>query len=213
MSFLINPQNKILRFNFLILLVHFSGMAFSQSDTTDDNSEVKMIMSLEKQPEFVGGIQALNKYIYSNTDYTKKARKDSACGTVYVGFWVTKTGEIKDPEILKGIHPDLDSIAIELIKQMPDWIPGKQRGRPVDAQYNLPIRFQLNKTDFQDIPTETSRYWRKRGKRKFIKTCLEDYGKTEQECECWYSFIIWNYNYLRLKDIDLDSMFNNQYCK
>lgn len=181
---------------------------------SQNESEEKIgITVVENLPEFVGGINALYKYIDSSTVYTKQARKDSANGTVYANFRVTKNGKIENPEILKGIHPDLDSITKDMISNMPDWIPGRNRGRNVRTIYNMPIRFHLNKKDIYHTAPEPSNYWEKRGKRKFMKICLEDYGKSQQECRCWYDFIIWNYNNTQLKRLDLDWMFKYQRCE
>lgn len=208
-SFQINTISFSLLFVFLFFFETLSG----QTDTAKEQNIVKMILSVEKQPEFIGGLKALNSYIYSNTVYTEQAKKDSAFGTVYVNFWVTKTGEIKDPKILRGVHPDLDSITVDLIKNMPDWIPGEQRGQPIGVRYNLPIKFQLQMEDIKNMTPKPAKYWKKRGKRKFMKTCRKDYSKSQKECDCWYNYIIMNYNDTKLKRLDLEWIFEHQQCK
>lgn len=213
MTFLKERQNKIMRISFLLIFIFISGMIFSQNDTTDEKNVAKMIFSLERAPEFVGGIKALHAYLDSNKTYTQQARKDSAFGTVYVNFLVTETGDIKDPEVLRGIHPDLDSITVDLIKNMPDWIPGEQRGQPIGVRYNLPIKFHLQMEGVNNMTPKPSKYWKKRGKRKFMKTCRKDYSKSQQECDCWYNYIIQNHNDTKLKRLDLEWIFEHQQCK
>jgi protein TonB len=56
---------------------------------------------------------------------------------------VDKDGKIRDAKVLRGIGGGCDEEAIRVVKAMPAWKPGKQRGKPVTVQYNLPIRFTL----------------------------------------------------------------------
>ena len=37
-----------------------------------------------------------------------------------------------------------------MVKSMPKWIPGKQRGKPVRTQFNLPINF-VRPADYQPL--------------------------------------------------------------
>jgi protein TonB len=64
-------------------------------------------------------------------------------GVVYVTFVVDKDGKIKDVKVLRGIGGGCDEEAVRVVKNMPSWKPGKQRGKSVTVQYNLPIRFTL----------------------------------------------------------------------
>jgi protein TonB len=63
---------------------------------------------------------------------------------VYIGFVVCPDGSICDPQVLRGIGYDCDQEALRLIREMPRWLPGKQRGQPVAVRYSLPVRFFLN---------------------------------------------------------------------
>ena len=36
--------------------------------------------------------------------------------------------------------------AVRIVKKMPNWIPGKQKGQTVRVKYTLPISFSLDKT-------------------------------------------------------------------
>jgi len=107
---------------------------------------------------------------------------------------------------------DLDSISITLVKNMPRWIPARHRGKPVKCQFNMPIEFNHKGKNGKNLPIP-SKYWSKKGRRNFSQECLNEYGKTQAECDCWYNFIIWNYNTRKLDDLDLKSMFEYQKCK
>lgn len=99
---------------------------------------------VEQQPEFPGGMKALGEYIGNNLKYPEAAQKANAHGRVFVNFVVTKTGEITDINLLKGIGYGADQEAMRVVAQMPRWKPGSQRGQAVNVRYNLPINFQLD---------------------------------------------------------------------
>lgn len=101
----------------------------------------KTFIVVEKMPQFKG---SLNKYLSKNLTYPTKAKQIGAEGKVFVQFVVNKKGEIKNVKILRGVNKWLDEEAIRVVKAMPNWNPGKQRGKAVNVLYNLPINFQLN---------------------------------------------------------------------
>jgi periplasmic protein TonB len=92
----------------------------------------------EVPPEFVGGKEALFEYINKNIVYPE----DVVRGNVYVAFVVTKEGAIRDVRVVKGINENCDKEAIRLIKNMPPWDPGMQKGKIVSSVYGLPIIFR-----------------------------------------------------------------------
>lgn len=95
---------------------------------------------VENMPEFNG---SLNKYLSENVKYPKKAKKMGLQGKVHVQFVVSKKGEIKEVKILRGVNKWLDEEALRVVSAMPNWKPGKQRGKAVEVIYNLPINFRL----------------------------------------------------------------------
>jgi len=187
---------------------------FGQNDTTGQNEdqEIELIMVLETMPKFVGGYEALYRYVNSNAIYTENARKEKVTGKVFISFWVEKDGSISEPKILRGLHPDLDSISLNLVKNMPKWIPATQRGQTVKCRFNLPIEFSFDQSQNSNN-SEPSKYWRKKGKKKFMKTCTQEFRKSKTECDCWYNFIILNYNNRTLKTLDIKEIFEKQKCK
>ena len=103
----------------ILLFMMTSITTFSQIDSTSSkNEEFELICWVESMPEFVGGMKSLQRYLITNAIYTPTALKDSASGTVYLTFVVDENGNIVDPRILKGVHHDLDSISLKLIKDM-----------------------------------------------------------------------------------------------
>lgn len=104
----------------------------------------KIFTIVEEMPQFPGGGEAaLVKYLQNNIKYPAMARENGIEGIVYVTFVVDKEGKVKDAKILRGKGAGLDEEALRVIRAMPDWKPGKQNGRSVAVQYNLPVNFKL----------------------------------------------------------------------
>ncbi len=87
--------------------------------------------------------QRLLEYIYGNIKYPSIARENGIEGTVFATFVVEKDGSITIPKVLRDIGGGCGKEVLRVIKQMPDWIPGAQRGRKVRVQFNLPVKFSL----------------------------------------------------------------------
>lgn len=109
----------------------------------EEVSEEPTFTVVDKMPSFTGGEKAMYKFIGDNITYPKEAKKAGVAGRVYVKFVVEKDGSITDVEILKGIGSGCDEAALNVIKSMPNWVPGSQRGKAVRVQYNMPISFKL----------------------------------------------------------------------
>jgi protein TonB len=104
----------------------------------------EVYMVVEQQPEFEGGYEAMLSFIKKNMVYPANARRMQIDGTVHVSFIVSKTGEISDVKVLRGIMTDCDNEAVRVVKMMPRWKPGKQNGKPVYVRFIMPIKFRLN---------------------------------------------------------------------
>lgn len=102
---------------------------------------------VEQQPEFRGGMMALSQYLKRNLRYPTEAQRSKVQGRVFVQFVVTEMGDIRELRILKGIGFGCDEEAVRVVSQMPKWTSGKQNGKPVSVQYNLPIQFSLEKVE------------------------------------------------------------------
>jgi protein TonB len=109
----------------------------------EEVAEAEIFTVVEDQPTFPGGDEARIRFLTNNIKYPQMARESSIQGTVYVTFVVERDGSVTDVRILRGIGGGCDEEAIRVIKAMPKWIPGKQRGKPVRVQFNMPIKFTL----------------------------------------------------------------------
>ena len=122
------------------------------SSITTVNEEVEEIEEeiftvVEVQPQFPGGEDSLYNFIYSNLRYPQVAKDNSIEGRVFLRFVVEKDGSITNVRILRDIGGGCGQEAKRVVKMMPKWIPGKQNGKPVRVQFNMPITFKLNEED------------------------------------------------------------------
>ena len=105
--------------------------------------ELEIFTVVEDQPNFPGGDEARILYLKDNIKYPQMARESGIQGTVYVTFVVERNGSVTDVKVLRGIGGGCDEEAIRVIQNMPKWNAGKQRGKPVRVQFNMPIKFTL----------------------------------------------------------------------
>lgn len=103
----------------------------------------ELFVSVEQQPEYPGGIEALRSFLNKNLNYPRSAANAGISGKVYISFVVNTDGSLTEVQVLKGIGFGCDEEAIRVIRKMPQWRPGKQSGRAVRVKFNLPISFTL----------------------------------------------------------------------
>jgi len=106
--------------------------------------EAEIFTVVESMPEFPGGTGELYKYLGQSIKYPPLAKESGIQGRVFVNFVVEPNGSISHVRVLRGIGGGCDEEAIRVIKNMPNWNAGKQRGKPVRVQFNMPILFKLN---------------------------------------------------------------------
>jgi periplasmic protein TonB len=110
----------------------------------EEEEEVQIFTVVESMPGFPGGESARIQYLNDNIKYPQMARESGIQGRVFVTFVVEKDGSVTDVKVLRGIGGGCDEEAVRVIQNMPKWDPGKQRGKPVRVQFNMPILFKLN---------------------------------------------------------------------
>lgn len=103
----------------------------------------EIFVVVEDQPEFPGGMSALMKFLGDNIRYPVIAQENGIQGRVITNFVVERDGSITDVQVVRGQDPSLDKEAVRVIKTMPKWKPGKQRGKAVRVRFTLPVVFRL----------------------------------------------------------------------
>ena len=103
----------------------------------------KVFDVVEQQPQYPGGMGALNQWLGSNIKYTVMAAENGIEGRVVVQFVVERDGSVSGVHVVRGVDPSLDKEATRVVSAMPKWIPGKQNGSAVRVKYTVPVTFRL----------------------------------------------------------------------
>ncbi len=115
----------------------------SEGGTGESAAVVGPYVVVEKMPEFVGGMDALMRYLRSHLRYPNAALREQAEGRVFVSFVVQADGTIADITVPKGLGFGLDEEAQRVVRQMPAWTPGRQSNHAVPVRFTLPITFKI----------------------------------------------------------------------
>jgi protein TonB len=104
----------------------------------------KIFTTVEINPSFPGGEDALMRFLNKNMRYPQMAVEAGISANIFVQFVVDSEGNIKDVKTV-GAHKGagLEEEAVRVVRLMPKWKPGRQNDRNVSVQFNLPIRFHL----------------------------------------------------------------------
>lgn len=109
----------------------------------EEPQEEEIFQVVETMPSFPGGMGALMKFLGKNINYPTIAQENGIQGRVIIQFVVNKDGSIVQPVVVRGVDPYLDKEALRVIKTMPKWSPGEQRGKKVRVKYTVPVTFKL----------------------------------------------------------------------
>ena len=83
------------------------------------------------------------EFIANNIQYPIVAEENGVQGRVLVSFVIKKDGSLSNVRVVKSVDPALDKEAVRLIKSMPKWSPGKEKGQFVNVKFTVPVTFRL----------------------------------------------------------------------
>ncbi len=127
---------------YLFALVSFQ-FGFSQEPTVavpvdgDTKSEILNASSVEKKPEYPGGIGEFYKHVANH--FNVPTHKDFKGGKVMVSFVVERDGTLTDIKVLRDAGFGSAEEAIRVLKISKIWQPAEQNGKKVRCHYMLPI--------------------------------------------------------------------------
>ena len=98
---------------------------------------------VEEMPEFLGGVDAMMEYLQKELRYPESAKEKGIQGRVTVQFIIDKEGNVTNSKVTRSVDKDMDTEAIRLVKAMPKWKPGMQKGKAVAVKYTVPVVFRL----------------------------------------------------------------------
>ncbi len=120
-------------------------MTANAQKTVVSQSKQNVYDVVEQMPEFPGGMPAMIEFLQTNLNYPKDAKKQNVGGRILVMFVVEADGSISNVRVAKKVFPSLDAEALRVVKAMPKWNPGKEKGKPVRVNFSLPIVFSPKK--------------------------------------------------------------------
>lgn len=128
------------------LSVHLFEQLFDLATYEEDT----VYQIVEQMPQYTGGEEAMMKYVAENIKYPQAAKDKNIGGRVFVSFVIEKDGSVNEVKVMRGIGGGCDEEAVRVIKGMPKWKPGIQKGKPVRVSYMMPLNFKLS----DDQPTK-----------------------------------------------------------
>ena len=128
---------------FMSMMAVLSLTTASAQKTVVSQKNQKVFEVVEQMPEYPGGMMAMMEFLQDNMKYPADAEKQKVQGKVMVSFIVETDGSISDVKVMKNVFPSLDAEAIRVVKAMPRWTPGKQKGKVVRVHFSLPITYRL----------------------------------------------------------------------
>ena len=109
----------------------------------DSTAKEEVFMVAEQMPEFPGGMKEMLKFLQENVKYPENAMKNNVQGRVIVQFVIEKDGTPTEFKVLRSVDPDLDAEALRVMKAMPKWKPGMQKGQVVRVKFTVPVSFKI----------------------------------------------------------------------
>jgi len=141
-------MKKLLSLILFITPLFLSAQTDSTKTAADSAAEDTAIAQYsEVLPEYPGGQDAMAKFISKKLKYPKKARKNGIEGRVLVQFVIEKDGTTSSHVVLKDIGYGCGEEVIRVIKKMPEWKPGTQKGEAVRVRLVLPVTFKITEEE------------------------------------------------------------------
>lgn len=119
--------------------------AMQKNGDTPQKEHSPIYEVVENMPEFPGGTKAMLDFLKNNIQYPDMARKNGVQGKVILKVVIDKDGSVTQPTLIRSIDSDLDKEALRIVKLMPKWKPGTQRGKAMKVEYTFPVTFKLDK--------------------------------------------------------------------
>lgn len=130
-------MRKIFATAIIFIMTITAAYAIATAHTETQNKD-KIVM-----PKFPTGQRGLQKYLLEEARFPDEARRSGNIGEVIVGFTVEANGVITGVRVLRSVSEVLDAEAVRIVKNMPDWKPGKKNGKKIRTELTIPINFKI----------------------------------------------------------------------
>ena len=134
-----------MKFLLASLIIFLSMASSAQKADSLPKPSAPVYRVVEVMPEYPGGTDSLTAFFKANLKYPRSARENSISGKVVYEAVVETDGSLSEIKIKTAVSPKLDEEALRLIKLLPKFSPGKQKGKLVRVMITLPVDFKLPK--------------------------------------------------------------------
>ncbi|WP_316830749.1 energy transducer TonB [Pedobacter aquatilis] len=125
-----------------ILPLLFIMLVISSSESKAQ--KIYDFVSVDKVPEYPGGIKKFYEYLGQNIKYPAVAKANKTSGKVFLTFVVEESGSLTNVEVTRGLSKETDAEALRVFKASPKWKPGIVKGKPVRVKYNINVNFDVD---------------------------------------------------------------------
>lgn len=130
--------------NLFTFVEYYQADTLVKGESTDSVGNKYQYNIADLKPEFGGGQGEMMKFLVKNIRYPEMEANETIQGRVYVGFYISLDGSVKNVSVKRWVSPGLDKEALRVVEKMPKWKPGLVRGVPMERKYILPINFKIN---------------------------------------------------------------------
>jgi len=117
-----------------------TSAGIEKSPTEGIPSGTSIYKSVDKLPQYPGGIEKFYQYVSRNFRSPEDEQISSTSVRVVVTFVIEKDGSMTDIKVLQNPGYGMDKEAIRVLKSLKiKWEPGQIKGIPVRTAYSLPI--------------------------------------------------------------------------
>ncbi|MBQ9357116.1 MAG: energy transducer TonB [Prevotella sp.] len=107
------------------------------------DDDVVSLRVVEEMPQFPGGPVEFMKWLTRNLKYPPAVQQQQLQGRVVAEFIVGSDGSVTDVKILTSLHPQCDNEVLRVLRMMPRWTPGIDKGEPCRTKVCIPVVFKL----------------------------------------------------------------------
>jgi TonB family protein len=108
-----------------------------------DTTNSKIYQVVEVLPNFPGGMNNFINYLSANLRYPAADKDNNIQGKAVMQFVVEQDGSLSHIQVIRSPSIAMGQEAARVLASSPKWTPGIQNGKPVRAQYTIPISFTL----------------------------------------------------------------------
>jgi hypothetical protein len=121
----------------------FPGSAAQSNDLAADSTATVSFADVDTPPTFPGGQQAIAQFIMKNFTWPIEAQKAGLSGRIYLAFVIERDGSLSNMKVLRDLGMGTGAEALRVLKLMPKWNPGIEKGEPVRVAFTLPLSLSV----------------------------------------------------------------------